>query len=269
MRRRTASLGMYDHGPQRAANDRLWHEIARILRARGVGGVPLELDRSRSVQAIWRDPDLVFAQICGFPLVTDPALALRVVGTPVYATPGAGAGWHCSLLVARQSDVPELDGYRGRRAAINGRDSNTGMNLFRATVAPLASGGRFFGSVQETGSHRASIAAILQDEADIAAIDSVTYAAVDRDAPAQTAALRILAQTAQSATPPFVTSRSTPIETVAALRVALAQVVADPALADARASLFLHDILLGGTERYAPLRALEIDAVVSGYPELR
>ncbi|MEG3177284.1 PhnD/SsuA/transferrin family substrate-binding protein [Sphingomonas sp. RB3P16] len=269
MTRRIASLGMYDHGPQQAANDRLWREIARILSARGISGVPRDLERSRSLSAVLHDPAMLFGQVCGYPLVTETTLALRVLGTPVYDVPGAQGGVHRSFLVARHDDAATLDAYRDRRAAINGFDSNTGMNLLRATIAPIAAGGRFFASVTETGSHRASIAAIVRGDADIAAIDSVTFAAVQRDAPDATAALRILASTTESATPPFVTARATPIETVAALRVALAQVAEDPGLAETRATLFLTGITSGGTERYAPIRALEIDAVVAGYPELR
>jgi ABC-type phosphate/phosphonate transport system substrate-binding protein len=269
MRTGIASLGMYDHGCQQAANDRLWAEIAGTLRARGVAGVPVRLERTRSVQDTWHDPDLLFGQICGFPLVTDPSLALRVLALPVYDAPECEDGMHRSFLIARQEDSASIDSYRGRRAAINDVQSNTGMNLFRAVIAGIAQGQPFFESVRETGSHRQSISAIILGEADIGAIDGVTYAAVLRAEPDLAASLRILATTAESATPPFVTSRNTPIETVAALRMALADVAANPGLSEVRAALFLADIIPGGVDRYAPLRTLEIDAVIAGYPELR
>lgn len=264
-----ASLGMYDHGPQREANDRLWAEIARILRARGITGVPDRLERNRSVQDTWHDPQLLFGQICGYPLIADPSLTLRVLGVPVYDAPGCADGMHRSFLVTRRGDVTSIEAYRGRRAAINDAQSNTGMNLFRATIAGIAGGQPFFDTVRETGSHRQSISTIILGEADIAAIDAVTYAAVLRAEPELAASLQILATTAESPTPPFVTSRNTPIETVAALRMALADIATAPGLADARDALFLRDIIPGGTDRYAPLRALEIDAVVAGYPALR
>ena len=76
----------------------------------------------------------------------------------------------------------------------------------------------------------------------------------------------MLATTASSPTLPFVTARATSIETVAALRIALAEIIADPALAAARDALFLKDLLPGGIERYARVRALEIDAIKAGYP---
>ncbi|WP_052216194.1 phosphate/phosphite/phosphonate ABC transporter substrate-binding protein [Sphingomonas sp. ERG5] len=264
-----ASLGMYDHGPQQVANDRLWNELARILRARGVAGVPDRLERRRSVQDTWHHPDLLFGQICGYPLVTDPSLALRVIGVPVYDAPGCGGGLHRSFLITRQEDAASIAAYRGKRAAINDRHSNTGTNLFRALIADLAGSEPFFSEVRETGAHRQSISAIVMGEADIAAIDAVTYAAVLRAEPELATTLRILGSTAESATPPFVTSRNTSIETVAALRMALADITTDPGLADVRATLFLGDILPGSLERYAPLRTLESDAVAAGYPDLR
>ena len=48
--------------------------------------------------------------------------------------------------------------FAGRRVAINGRDSNSGMNLLRAAVADLAGGRPYFSRVIETGAHMASLA---------------------------------------------------------------------------------------------------------------
>ncbi len=243
--------------------------MARHLVAHGIAA-PAALDRSRAVEAIWRDPHLLFGQTCGYPLVSDPGLALRVIGIPVYEAPDCADGRHVSHIVTRRDDREvDLAAYRGRRAAINARHSNTGHNLLRAAVAPLAKDGRFFDAVVETGSHRASIDAVNCGEADVAAIDAVTHAALHRFEPDAIAELRVLSVTAGSAAPPFVTARSTSVETVAALRSALAAVIADPALADARRALFLADVIPGGAERFAQLRALEIEAIAAGYPLLQ
>ncbi len=265
-----ASLGMYDHPAQQAANDRLWGEIARLLVARGVAGVPARLDRSRSVQDIWRDPALLLGQACGYPLAADRRLTLRVLALPTYDLPRCGDATHGSVLVARAEDGREtLAAYRHTRAAINDRLSNTGMNLFRATIAPIARASVFFDAVIETGSHRASMAAIAAGEADLAAIDAVTYAALDRHEPDLTAALRIVAHSPESPTLPFVTSATTPIDTVAAVLTALTQVLHDPGLADARALLGLSGVTPAGPEALAPVLALEAIAIDLGYPVLR
>lgn len=266
MKRGVASLGMYDHPAQRAANDRLWANVAWRLRARGIAA-PERLDRTRPVETLWQDPALLLGQACGYPLVSDPALRLRVVGVPVYAAPDCADGAHRSYLIGRVSDGDVgLAAYRGRRAAINARHSNSGYNLFRAAIAPHAIDGAFFAMVIETGSHRASLDAMREDRADLAAIDALSYAAVRRFEPEATSGLRIVGTTAASPALPLVTAATTSIATLAALRVALAEAIADPALAAACDALFLRGILPGGVERYAAIRDLEIAAIIAGYP---
>lgn len=270
MTRLVASLGMYDHPALHGANDRLWGEIARILRARGVAGVPDHLDRDRPVQDIWRDPALLFAQACGYPLVSDATLALRILALPVYDAPGCGDATHTSVLVARAGDGRgALGAYRGTRSAINDAASNTGMNLFRAKIAPIADTSRFFDTVAETGSHRASVAAVVAGEADIAAIDAVTYAILVRHEPDLTAPLKVVARSPASPTLPFVTSAAAPIETVAALRIALDQVATDPGLAEDRQVLRMAGIVSAGPDVLHPIRDLEQAAIRAGYPVLR
>ena len=272
MTRLVASLGMYDHPAQQGANDRIWSAIVRILRTRGVEGVPDVLDRTRHVHDLWRDPKLLFGQACGYPLITDDSLALQVIALPIYDVPGStnSAATHASVLVARGNDGRRsLSDYRDTRAAINDPQSNTGMNLFRATLAPIAETNVFFASVAHTGSHRASVAAIAAGDADIAAIDTVTYSTLIRHEPDLTAPLKIVARSPASPTLPFVTSADTSVETIAALRLALQQVMTDPRLADDRAVLALAGIVTANVDALAPILRLEQSAIRYGYPDLR
>ena len=272
MTRLVASLGMYDHPAQQGANDRIWSAIVRLLRTRGIDGVPDVLDRTRHVHDLSRDPNLLFGQACGYPLIADDSLALHVIALPVYDMQGStiSGATHASVLVARANDGRRsLVDYRDTRAAINDPQSNTGMNLFRATLAPIAETNVFFAGVVRTGSHRASVAAIAAGDADIAAIDAVTYATLVRHEPDLTAPLRIVARSPASSTLPFVTSADTNIETIAALRLALQQVMTDPRLADDRAMLGLTGIVPANVDALDPIRALEQTAIRFGYPDLR
>jgi len=267
-----ASLGMYDHPAQQGTNDRIWSAIVRILRTRGVEGVPDVLDRERHVHDLWRDPNLLFGQACGYPLIADDSLALQVIALPIYEVPGSTSSdaTHASVLVARANDGRRsLADYRDTRAAINDPQSNTGMNLFRATLAPIAETSVFFASVVQTGSHRASVAAVAAGDADIAAIDTVTYATLMRHEPDLTALLKVVARSPASPTLPFVTSAITSIETIAALRFALQQVMADHCLADDRAVLGLAGIVTANVDALAPILRLEQSAIRCGYPDLR
>ncbi|PVE52810.1 phosphate ABC transporter substrate-binding protein [Arthrobacter sp. TPD3018] len=244
---------MYDHPGQRAANDVLWSAIARHLRRLGIAA-PNALDRTRSVEAIWRDPNLLLAQCCGYPLVADPDLALRVIAMPVYALPDCPPGRHYSRILVRDDDpATSLEAFAGRRVAINAPFSNTGANLLRAAVAQLGPPDAFFGRTIVTGSHRASIDAVASDRADIAAIDAVTAAVIARDDPAALHGLRDLARTPRAPNLPFVTARTTPPAVVGALREALHAAMRNPALAPARAALLLTDIVPASIHRYRML----------------
>ena len=85
-----------------------------------------------------------------------------------------------------------LAGLRGRRCVINELDSNSGMNLLRAAVAPLAEGGRFFGSVVVSGSHLRSVEMVASGEADVASIDCVSFAHFQRLYPSLVSGVRVL-----------------------------------------------------------------------------
>jgi ABC-type phosphate/phosphonate transport system substrate-binding protein len=272
---RITSLGMYDHPAQHSANDALWSAIAQNLRERGILDAADHLDRSRHVHAIWRDPNLLLAQACGYPVLVDPTLALRLVALPVYDAPGCSGATHTSILVARADDERRsLSAFRGARAAVNDPRSNTGMNLFRATIAQALAEQdigqtAFFAEQVETGSHRASIVAVGTGSADIAAIDCVTYAAITRYEPALTASLRIVTTSPHSPTLPFVTAAANDDRTIAALTAALWQVMADPKLTEVRASLFLAGLASVDADTLAPIAALEAQAVRTGYANLR
>ena len=221
---------MYDMPFVSAANDVIWASIA----AR-VEGAPARLDRSRPLGEIWRSPDLLLAQTCGLPLLAELAGVVRLVATPTYTFPGCdGPRYRSWIVVGAKSPATTVGELRGCRAAINGWDSNSGMNLLRAAVGPLAG---FFRSVTVTGGHLNSLAAVAAGEADAAAVDCVTYGLVARHRPDLLAGTRVLASTPASAGLPLVTAAGTSPATVTALRTALRDMLADPATEAARAAL--------------------------------
>ena len=103
------------------------------------------LQAPSDLETLWLSDDLLLAQTCGYPLMTRLRGRVQLVGRPVYQLPHSGDGSHCSLIVARDDDVRgELIDFRGSHGLINNDDSNSGMNLFRHTLAPLQRDGRFF-----------------------------------------------------------------------------------------------------------------------------
>ena len=259
---RFVTLPMYDPPELHQANDALWRAVAERLVAGGLSDVPEQLTRSDTLQALWRRDGLLLGQTCGYPLMTELAGRFTVVATPIYAAEGCEDAFHRSaVVVAASSPFESLKDLRGKRCAINDWGSNTGMNLLRALVAPLAEQGRFFGGVSVSGSHRQSLTFVAEGAADIAAIDCVTLTLLARIDPSLTARIRILAWSALSPALPFITAGDTDPATLGLLRAALDDVAADPAL-------LLSGIRHLPPEIYDQVLQYERSAADQGYPRL-
>jgi ABC-type phosphate/phosphonate transport system substrate-binding protein len=260
---------MYDFPPLHAVTDAFWSAVAARLRAAGIDDVPSSLTRDMGHVDTWRDSRLLLGQACQYPLAKSWHEAVRLVAIPAYAAPGCEGSRYRSAIIVRAFDpARRLEDLRGRRCAVNETDSNSGSNLLRAAIAPLADHGRFFSSVELTGGHLESASSVASGTTDVAAIDCVTYAHIGRLYPELTARLRILDWTPSSPGLPYVTARATDPITLAALRSALSEVQTDPAHAAVRAALLQSGLDFAVDEDYAEVRRLESDALARGYPAL-
>jgi ABC-type phosphate/phosphonate transport system substrate-binding protein len=215
------------------------------------------------------DPDLLLAQGCGYPLVTRYRHRLRYVATPRYTASGClGGQYQCRIVVRTADPAEKLADLAGRRAAINQRSSNSGMNLFRAAIAPLAGGRDFFASVVVTGSHAASLRAVVEGSADVASIDPVSFAHAIRDDPALAADLRTVGWTGLSPGLPLVTAITTPEPVVRALRRAVIDAVRSVDAMQARSALLLDGVERLPAQAYERLLGVERSAARLDYPIL-
>ena len=257
-----AALPMYDAPWTQAANDRLWAHVRDRLRARGIAA-PEALTRNRGFFEVWNDAGLLLGQTCGYPYWKSLRRQAEILAAPIYGFAGCEGASHRSFLVARADDSrATLAEFRGDRAAVNGFDSNTGMNLFRAAVAPLAEGKPFFADVVETGAHAQSLLAVVDNRADVAAIDCVTYALLGHGAHRLVAATKIIGETPATPTLPFIASRALPPETRTAVREALRAL---PPIPD----LGLTGVAFVPESAYACVEQFEREAAALGYPELK
>jgi ABC-type phosphate/phosphonate transport system substrate-binding protein len=237
--------------------------------AQGVERVPVGLTRGVALEAVWTDPELLLGQTCGYPLATSLGERVHVVATPRYSATGCYGALYRSAIVVRAGDpATHLADLHGRRAAVNDLASNSGMNLLRAEIAPLANGAPFFGAVVVTGAHVSSVEAVASGKADIAAIDCITWAHLQRFRPAATQGLRVLAMTKATPGLPLIAAAATDTAVLASLRQALTEVAGDPALAGVRAELMLDGFETLPEDAYEAILALERDAIAHGYPTL-
>jgi len=264
-----AALPMYDFPDLTAAHDAWWNAIAERLRGAGIANPPRTLNRSLGHLEVWRHPHLLLAQACEYPLATSYHAWARPLATPRYAAPGCeGSRYRSAIVVHRDHPAAALIDLRGSRCAVNEPTSNSGMNLLRAAIARIAERRPFFDSVSISGSHWNSARMVADGKADVAAIDCVSYAHLQRCDPALSARLRILDWTPASPSLPLITARSTDEPTRGALRSALAGVAADPQCQGICASLLLEGFDFEVDESYREVLDYERGAAAEGYPIL-
>lgn len=213
------ALPMYNVSPAvREAYEALFDAVLDGLRAGGWRG-QAELVRDPVLPELWRHPDLLFGQTCGYPYMTQLQGQVQLIATPSYAMPGcSGSDYSSAIVVRSKGYITRLADARGRIAAANDRHSNSGMNVLRHAVAPLAIDGRFFGSVTWSGSHYASLGLVRDGDADIAAVDCVTFAYLQQEKPAWLEGLSVLQYSAASPGLPMIAGQHIPAELLLQLR---------------------------------------------------
>lgn len=238
-----AALPMYDSAECQPANDRLWALIRDGLRAGGMDAPDALHHGDAELLPQWQRPDLILSQTCGFPYRAVLHGHVQIVATPDYALPGCAPGYYRSVFVARADDprhnVAQFD---GTPIAYNDALSQSGwaapQNHAKILGISLPAG-------PCTGAHGASMLAVAQGLADIAALDAVTWSLLQEYAP-ETRALRVVGQTAPTPGLPLITARG---NDAAALRAAVAQAIPRLSATDRR-TLRLHGLALIAPESY-------------------
>ncbi len=260
---------MYDFPEIRDASNAFWTLLANELRNRGLTDVPDELERPQNLPQFWADPALLFGQACGYPLSIGLCGDAQLVATPVYTAKGCeGPTYGSVLIVPAASNLKALRETRGMICAINMRDSNTGMNLLRSAIADQGGKAPFFSTVIETGSHRQSLLKVACGEAQLAAIDCVSFSHFSRIEPGVTANVRIIGETAKTPGLPFITAKQTPVAVVLMLRDALTAIIRKTPRAPCLDVLMLEDIAVLPRSAYALVMDLEKNAAAQSYPVL-
>ncbi len=223
---------MYDWPEERAAVDAFWTH----LRAKSGLMLPEALERpaeEAELFALWSDPWMVFSQCCWGPISLGMVPGLKVLAQPDYSdVPGGRGAAYRSALVARAGPSCAVPGDAGPalpagldtvgRLATNARHSMSGWLALMEDAEVLrqrAQRDERAGmpdapalKVIETGGHRASIRAVAEGRADLAAVDCRSWALALRHE-ACAADLVVVGWTAERPGLPYVTSARTDTET--------------------------------------------------------
>lgn len=264
-----AALPMYDLPEAREVTDAWWAVLVRHFRQAGLADMPDTLTRSANVTDSWTAPGLLFTQTCGYPFTHDWSDKLRLVATPRYNAAGCEGSTYRSGFIVRDGDTAStLEDLRGKRIAFNATHSQSGFNAPRGAVAPLARDGVFFNEARQSGGHRQSMAMVRAGEADVCAVDLVTWAMHQRFAPEMIDGLRVMGFTDAAPNLPYVTAIQRDDDTVKRLRAGLIAALDDPTGRDAREALLLDGVDILTPTDYRAIDEMEQAALDLGYSHL-
>lgn len=194
-----ASLPMYERPENRGAHDTFWTAFRDTL---GYG--PATLDRKIAYDKSWAHPDLLLGQICNLPYRAKFRDQLVRISNCDHRLPDTPAGFHHSVFVVRAQDAE-----RGLAPACLGRFAyNDGLSQsgWGAPLERITAQGLKFHTTIRTGAHVNSMHAVVNGDADLAAIDAVTWRMLQKWEPAAEG-LRVVARTGLSPAMTFVTSK--------------------------------------------------------------
>lgn len=261
------ACGMY------AFNDDLataWQQLFRLffemLDPGGRQQTELQFD---SDQSLLRDPGLFFGHTCGYPLMKHLKDQVVPFCVPVFDVPGTDGKLYSSrFIVAATSTMRGLEECRGKVAAMNTADSNSGMNVLRYAIARVKPSVPFFSRVIKTGGHLQSLEAVADGTADVAAIDCVSYQLIRDYRPDLVEQVRSIGFSVKTCGLPFVLPKSSVGDTDLGLLIdSLNQALANtPETIRSRLHLLRFEPAV--LEDYQPIADLETFAIESGYPHL-
>jgi len=259
---KSLSLPMYDiHHQDTAA---LVKALRQLLTEEDLEGDTVLFQQPEDHFAHWQTPELLLSQTCGYPLVT-LLPEVQVVGTFHYQAAGCDGFHYSSHLVVRTADAGKtLADFRNKRVVCNSEDSQSGYHCLRALVAPLHNQGRFFSQTLFSGSHQRSLAALNAGQADIAAIDAVTWALLARHQPEYFAGLVSLGTTPLIPGLPMITSAQTSEQTLEKLRRVLKRLVTESEWREVCEALLINDFTLTERKDYQPVSDNAVQAASSG-----
>ena len=267
-----AQLPMYDWPEFTQATNRLWASIRDHFNKAGIDA-PASLDRTTPPAENWQSAKLLLSQTCGLPLVADLSGKVKVLGSFAYREIEPAGSYH-SVIISHKHDDEPGSGFEGKRAVINGDDSYSGCLALKCFVADNGSGENPFASVLVSGDHRASLCAVASGNADIAAIDCVSWQLAKQCEPT-IKSLKVIAHTRSRPGLPLITHLNASVREISAMRDALARAVDD---LDEKSCMMLgiHDFVAREASDYAPIAedlalcgslSLSVGPFLSGYAD--
>jgi ABC-type phosphate/phosphonate transport system substrate-binding protein len=220
------AYGMYNWPEAIVGINPFWSALINSLKAGGFD-VDNTLATDRDAYDVWLNPEMLLAQTCGFPYVTKLKGAVQLVATPHYDVPGCAAASYRSVLLKRKDDTREqLSDFQGAIAVVNSFRSQSGCNALLGTLVREGLTAPFLNRLIKSGSHRASMKMLANNQADICAIDAVCWQLMQDFEPEIANQLAVVCWSDAQPGLPFITNKQATPEQLVKLRFALQSAVA-------------------------------------------
>lgn len=265
-----ASARMYEWTPSLAV---AWRRLLAWVAARA--GVELDLldSRSLSLDELWSRDDMGCVVMCGYPYALRarrPALLAAPVPAP--ARYGGRAIYLSDFIVRAESPYVRLEDTFGKRIAYSTERSHSGYNAARHHLLQYRSAARPALFAEVKGPYvrqRAVVQAVLDGEADVAAIDGYAHDLLQRHDPGVTRRLRVVATTQAAPSPPLVASPEVPAAARERITAALLAAHEAPRLEGVMEDLLLLRFDAVKDADFQLFLEWERAATAAGYPGLR
>lgn len=185
--------------------------VAYLSEATGVEVVVDQAAGKTTVEALRHAPTLDLVWMCGHPtvsLISAGRMSHAIVAAPVFA--GHGGPFYHAVIVTHEAGPPSLGAALETRLAVNEFESWSGFLGLKAHVE-RSFPGRWFADQTATGSHRASLAELVDRTCDVASVDVTVWEHALAERPEDVTGLRVIDRTVDWPAPPF--SLSSTLET--------------------------------------------------------
>jgi ABC-type phosphate/phosphonate transport system substrate-binding protein len=265
-----ASFRMYEAVPAAAA---AWRALfTRVFADLGLDIRVIEHRFPDPIEALWREPELCCAFMCGWPFAR--AQGMQAIAAPVpSARRYEDLPRYCSDYVARdESGWTRLEDSFGHRIGWMTDGSHSGFNAPRAHLAGFVSARRprlFAESVGPLGTPARVLDAVRTAVVDVAPVDGFYLDLVRHHEPARLEGLRVIASTPWAPIPPLVAAPGIDAQVVGRLREHLAALHESPAHAALLEPVLLARFVVPDIRAYAETERLRERAERAGYAAIR
>lgn len=257
---------MYDWPETESQTNRLWAELTTLLRDSGID-CPTTLDRKTASAEQWTSGACLFSQTCGWPYIDHIYSHLTSITTPVYDIEGCNGTTHRSRLVCRIDDKRStLAEFSGATVVINEADSQSGHQAMKSALTTASLPAPFFSKGFVSGAHRQSIQLVANGQADICAVDPVSWQLALRYEKTVTDALHVIGEGPKIPGLPLVCSREYADAMLAAdITTKVEKLFNDELDNDIREHLFISGARKLADDDYRVLAELNAQAIAAGH----